>query len=345
MRRLASAFVTAMAVLGVWASLGSQGGGASQGGALPIYVVDTYWRDIRGCSQFEPVHWRTATGCLRLMDDEGLEPDVRGLDTLRISGSADPTLANLKWMAGLYGKDTVLTDVDLRQEAHVYVDGLPISQFQGKNQINWGKTDEAILSAEREWAATLARQGRVTVSKLGAPKQGLKVGVDPEEIAVKRVQTEEEAAKEAGVGYLRICVPDMHPPAPWHVDQFLNFLKRLPAGAWLHFHCAAGDGRTTTFMVMRDILENGKQVSLEDITTRQARLGGIDLLERPSGAGTQPWKVRFADARVSFIRGFYDYVRSGAYPAQSYSGWLKQQPASDYNAILKTEAYGPAPAS
>lgn len=313
-------------------------------GSLPVYVIDNHWRDIRGCSQYEPVHWRTATGCLRLLDEQGLEPDVHGLDALRLSGSAEPTLVNLKWMAGVYGKDFTVVDVDLRQETHVYVDGLPISRFQGEDQVNWGKPDEAVREEEREWTAALEKQGKVTLYKLGAPKGGVKAGLDPEEMSIRRAQTEEDVAREAGVRYFRICVPDYHPPAPWQVDQFLEFVEKLPSATWLHFHCAAGDGRTTTFMVMWDILQNGRQVSLEDITTRQARLGGIDLLSPPPGLAAEPSKKQSTEARAWFLRGFYDYVRSGAYPSQKYSEWLTRQPPTAYGAILKTKAYGPAPA-
>jgi len=64
------------------------------------------------------------------------------------------------------------------------------------------------------------------------------------------------------------------------VDRFILAVRALPDGAWTHFHCEAGLGRTTTFMVLYDMLRNANRVSLEDIVRRQKILShGYDVLQ------------------------------------------------------------------
>lgn len=44
----------------------------------------------------------------------------------------------------------------------------------------------------------------------------------------------------------------------------------------IHFHCKAGIGRTTTFMIMYDIIKNYQHISLNDIIKRQVVLSKMD---------------------------------------------------------------------
>ncbi len=303
------------------------------------FWIDNYWRDVRGCSQFEPVHWRNNAGCIRVLDDEGLSINEKGLSQLYISGSAQPTLQNLKWLKQTYGSNHPIYIIDLRQETHLYVNDLPISIFYKKDAINWGKSPLLISTEENAWAKELLKKGTVIINKLGQPKGGLKVPTDAMTMPVKVAYTEKEAAKLAGVHYFRLYVPDYQPPTPAQVDQFIQLINHIPKNAWLHFHCAAGEGRTTTFMVMRDILANGKEVALEDIITRQARLGGINLLEVSESIKTQPWKEQYSKARIDYIKLFYTYVHSGEYLNQSFTQWINKQPMGPYKIHLKTEAY------
>ncbi|MBO0694928.1 MAG: protein tyrosine phosphatase, partial [Verrucomicrobia bacterium] len=91
--------------------------------------------------------------------------------------------------------------------------------------------------------------------------------------------------------------------------------------AWAHFHCEAGLGRTTTFMVLYDMLRNATRVSLEDIVRRQAILGyGYDVLQPPEAGN---WKAPYMTERAEFIRVFYDYARANPNGRpQLWSEWL-----------------------
>ena len=88
-----------------------------------------------------------------------------------------------------------------------------------------------------------------------------------------KAQTEEEVAKSLGMNYYRITARDHLWPAPKYVDQFVGWYKTLPKDAWLHFHCAAGAGRTTVFMVMVDMMKN-PTIPLNTILDRQYLIGG-----------------------------------------------------------------------
>jgi hypothetical protein len=56
---------------------------------------------------------------------------------------------------------------------------------------------------------------------------------------------------------------------------------------------------------MRDILINAKYVYLEDIITRQAGLGGIDLFGISPSIATQPWKKEYHQARKDYVNILY----------------------------------------
>lgn len=300
---------------------------------LGAFWIDNHWRNIRGCAQFSPVHWRNSTGCLRVLDDEEEPISKQGLNSLLISGSANPTFQNLLWIKKTYGENHPIYIIDLRQETHLFVNGLPVSIFYKRNEINWGKSPELIQTQERNWVDYLSQKKSLLINQLGRPVNGLKVPTHPLKLSIQEISTEKEAVHKAGLNYFRITVSDFHPPTAEQVDQFLKFYQNRPPKAWLHFHCAAGNGRTTTFMVMTDILANARDVSLDDIVRRQALLGGIDLFAVSKSLKLMPWKSKYHKARVEFIKLFYSYVHQGKYPKQSFSSWIAKQKTDPYQFI------------
>ncbi|MCL9685557.1 hypothetical protein [Legionella maioricensis] len=303
------------------------------------FWIKNHWQNDEGSAQVEPVHWRSTTSTIPTLNEQQIKINEKGMEALFISGSAAPTLGNMLWLRKTKGKTHPIYILDLRQETHLYINGLPISLFYKRDEINWGKTPEAISETESAWIKYFLKSGVVKINKLGKPQAGFKVPIQPVIIPIKEVYTEQETAKKAGVAYIRIDVPDYHPPAPYQVDQFLTILKKIPPNAWLHVHCAAGNGRTTMFMVMRDILANAKYVRLEDIITRQAGLGGIDLFGVSPSLASQPWKKEYHQARKDYIRLFYTFVHSGASENQAFTSWIAKQPDSPYKSLLKTDAY------
>ncbi len=258
---------------------------------------------------------------------------------LNSSGSVPLNLAQFNWLANHYGKDYRIYIIDLRQETHVYIDGLPISIFYKKDEINWGKNSLEIKELEDKWVSKINHNKSIILYTQGIPRLNIKTTTNPVKVGVNQASSEEKLVTNMGLQYLRIPVPDYHPPSPAQVDQFLNFKKNLPANAWLHFHCAGGKGRTTTFMLLNDIIENASNYSLKYLVERQSRLGGINIAIPSKSLLTQPWKDEYHKARIDFIELFYHFIHSGDVADQSFSQWMKKQPKGPYQLILKTKAY------
>ena len=135
----------------------------------------------------------------------------------------------------------------------------------------------------------------------------------------KTVQTEEEVVKAAGLGYFRLTIPDHLKPQNEEVDRFVAFVRDLLPGTWLHFHCRAGIGRTTTFMALYDMMRNGKALSLDDILQRQVAVGGKYLTASDADADENKAE------RAKFLQQFYDYAKSNQDGFKtSFSAWLAQ---------------------
>ena len=113
-------------------------------------------------------------------------------------------------------------------------------------------------------------------------------------------------------------------PLDDEVDRFIRAVRALPENAWAHFHCEAGLGRTTTFMVLYDMLRNANRMSLEDIVRRQKVLSnGYDVLQ-PDEPGN--WKAPYAADRAAFVRAFYDYARANPNGRpQLWTEWLQSR--------------------
>jgi len=141
-------------------------------------------------------------------------------------------------------------------------------------------------------------------------------------VTVEHASTERDIVEPNRAAYVRLTVTDHARPLDDEVDRFVLAVRTIPENGWAHFHCEAGRGRTTTFMVLYDMLRNATRISLEDIAGRQQLLGyDYDVL-RPAGPGN--WKAPYTDDRIAFIRAFYDYARANPVGRpRLWSEWLK----------------------
>jgi protein-tyrosine phosphatase len=144
-------------------------------------------------------------------------------------------------------------------------------------------------------------------------------------VIVEHASTERELVETNRAAYVRLTVTDHARPLDEEVDRFILAVRTLPENGWAHFHCEAGRGRTTTFLVMYDMLRNATQVSLDDIVRRQRLIGyDYDVL-RPADMGS--WKAPYTTDRIAFVRAFYKYSRANpSGRPELWCEWLKSHP-------------------
>lgn len=203
--------------------------------------------------------------------------NLTNFDDFKISGSAQFTEQSLDLVLNAIGKTYKIIDVDLREESHGFINGLAVSFKNSLNNANAGLSLKEITNKENELLSSI---------KLNEPLSLSSSSSSIKEIIPISVENEETLCKKRLVDYFRIPVTDGNLPSPEMVSRFVNFVNSLPENAWLHFHCKAGATRTTTFMIMYDIMKNCDFVSLNDIIDRQifiANLPKADTVDFKTG--------------------------------------------------------------
>lgn len=269
-----------------------------------------------------PLNFRLLQDNFYRENQAGVLPTRIGLLFLRASGSGQFSEKNLIWIKEKL-KKYKLTVIDLRQESHGLLNGLAVSWYMGENQLNRGKTLTGIEEDETSRLASLLEHRSATVFRLSSPESAdePRVGIDPELVRINDAITEKELCADLDIYYVRLPVADYQHPADEEVDRFVRLVKSMGKDSWLHIHCREGDGRTTAFLAMFDMMHNAKAAGLEDIVKRQWLLGGIDLLSPTVSA---EWKSSYAQERANFIRHFYQYCQNSDDEfSQSWSEWQK----------------------
>lgn len=225
------------------------------------------WRLDAAMDSDEPIHFRR---------DE----------SLKIAGGGQPTPAVLLHLPKLLeiSPDTPIWDIDLRQESHGFLNDAAVSWRGPQNAANRGLAAKAVEQDE-----TARLQGT-----LGQHVQALPMGrYDEEHIKtsfaepVESWSTERGLAHKSGLGYKRLAATDMEWPGPAVIDDFVDFYRSLPKNhGWLFFHCQAGQGHTTTFMVLYELLDH-PSVTADEAIAHQRSLGGADLSSGPRYHGLQ----------------------------------------------------------
>lgn len=266
----------------------------------PLLVVNAY-----NIPDQLPLNFRTTQDTLAPTAQN--VPSIKGLRELKASGSSQFSDYGLEAIIKrLDVKKLVI--VDLRGESHGFLNGMAISWYGFRNAANANKTPQEAAATEEQLLQNLSKQYVATIHQiLEHSKSGGISKTVSENVLVGVVESEKEITAQYDIDYLRIYVTDRQRPSDANVDQFVSFVRNLPQDTWLHFHCLAGHGRTTTFMVMLDMMRNAKSVSFEDIVQRQYLLGGTNLLKNNA---SEDWKIFNKDARIAFIKKFYDYAKN-----------------------------------
>lgn len=228
---------------------------------------------------------------LMVIDNEETTPlpkRFRIIDGLNISGSQQFTPSQLDNIIKEINNPNIFI-VDLRQEAHGFINDMAVS-YHNKTIYPFECLDcKETLDMEKNLFGRIKPGDEVSLYRVK--------GDFIKTIKADSIALEPDLASKAKVNYELFSVKDGSIPVPQVVDKFVVFAKNLPQGAHAHFHCKEGQGRTTTFMSMYQMMHNTQNLTLDEILKQQLDAGGIDIVsDNPK--------------RAAFIHEFYDYVNA-----------------------------------
>ena len=260
------------------------------------------WRMERKNVAGMPKNFRTCQSDFKECEPHnGFDPDYipsrKGLDELKVSASSDFSDAELDSLVTEIRKlhDGPITVIDLRKESHALLNGYHVSQYGKYNWANIGLARETIIAGQQLTMYELSSKNDYEPD-------------DPITIDVTSAETEAEACAKRGLGYQRFTALDHCFPDPCSIDDFIAFARNLPADTWLHFHCQAGKGRTTLFLVVYDFLRN-PDVAEKDVVYRHYLQGGNFMYYQGDDPGEKPWKVPLAKEKAAMVPLVYRYIQ------------------------------------
>jgi protein tyrosine phosphatase (PTP) superfamily phosphohydrolase (DUF442 family) len=190
--------------------------------------------------------------------------------------------------------------LDFRQEPHGHIAGMPVTRFRPYISDRELGTDEMIY-LEDDFIEFLKNTPSVQIDSVkwtGGQDYEL---LSSELIDNETVLTNADMVERNGARYMRFYVPVV--PNDHQVAEFEAFVEEVSEqDITLYFHCWDGTGRSSEFMVMYDIIKNGREVPLETIADRHAAMGGINVLKLPRESS--PNYARSV-LRRDFIIGYY----------------------------------------
>ncbi|MBU3108225.1 fused DSP-PTPase phosphatase/NAD kinase-like protein [Clostridium gasigenes] len=226
----------------------------------------------------------------------------RNLKDLNISGSAQFNPSQLKNIIETLNNNELYI-IDLRQESHGFINTTPINFYNREKLLNKDFTTSDTLVAEKKDLDSIKIGSEVNISN--------KDGKVIDTITAEKVFSEETLVKENNVFYERFAVRDGGIPTLEVTDDFVDFVKNKTPNSHLHFHCKAGQGRTTTFMSLYQMMNNKDNLPLDAILKHQLDEGGVILTDSSS--------------RAAFLESFYKYTLENMDSnfKVPYSTWIK----------------------
>lgn len=239
-----------------------------------------------------------------VMDNDSKQPlpdRFRDVPSLNISGSSQFNKNQIEPLKKAINKEKICI-VDLRQESHGLVNDYAISFYNFYKLLNNGFSTTETIEKENSELDRIKLGSDISIYR----KSG-KLAYCP---TVDFVSNDEEAVTAAGMQSKRFAVKNGDVPTLDVLEEFVDFVKNKPEDLHLHFHCDAGIGRTTLFMIFYQIMNNPNNLTLEQIETYQYNIGSIIPHK-------DPYKEEFTEQ-------FYNYVaenKSTNYET-SYTEWL-----------------------
>lgn len=292
-------------------------------------------------AKVEPFHFRTCQypyldtqRALLPAGTQDYTPTREGLDGLNISGSGSYSYKEFSYLVDeLKGKagNNPIYIVNLRQEWNFFVNGHCLSAYGYNNWANIGRSRADIIQGEKELVESL--RGKIIITgDIGSendyqllPENAIELFVEDEftfteEAAVARL------AKEKGIDLrsYRLTALDHTFATDNVIDDFIAFYRTVPRNAWVHLHCAGGNGRTSVFMAFFDMLRN-PQLPEKDIIYRQCLIGGTCAYYEYH-QGDKQWRVPLFTETSNMIHVMKLYAEQNAATgyAKSWSQWKKE---------------------
>jgi hypothetical protein len=260
-----------------------------------------------------PKNFRKTSDLTPIKDNNNL--NLKGLDKLNISGSQQFSGYNLPLLIKTIGTSLPIIVVDLRQESHGFINGFAVSWADSKNNANAGLTREQVLLDEANKLKSIKLN--VPITFYNKPQYS---------IIPAKVQNEEQLVNSKDLSYNRITIRDGGIPSGDMVDYFIKSIKAQPQNSWLHFHCKEGIGRTTTFMIMYDMVKNYKETNAGEIISRELELASFDENNTKSFHNKE---------RIDFLNKFYDYCKENGDSFNiKWSEWRKT--SANNNSIISS---------
>ncbi len=235
--------------------------------------------------------------------NSGLPDRFRDITNLNISGSSQFTKSQINNLKEAINKTNICI-VDLRQESHGMLNDFAISFFSPYTDLNNGLTTEEVIKKENSQLSSIKIGSDVDIYH--------KTGRLFKEVTAEFVSNEDSIVTNDNMQYKRYAVKDNGSPTPIIVDNFVEFIKNKPTDLHIHFHCDAGEGRTTLFMAMYQTMLNNTNLSLNQIISYQYNIGGVLLTDNKN--------------QLEFLQEFYNYVsenKSTNYE-KTYSQWITE---------------------
>jgi len=196
--------------------------------------------------------------------------------------------------------------LDLRRESHGFINGKAVSWYGKFNKSNSNKTTNEIIKNEQILLKKLKSDKKVIISDIVKKdkEKGWFKETKEEIVDITTSETESNLAKKYGFKYKRIPVTDHNLPTPEQLQQYVDLIKNLPRDTKIYVHCAGGKGRTTTFLAIYDIIQNGKNLSLDEIISRQYKAGGSNLNKTEDEEAN--WNSDLKAKKLNLVQKFYE---------------------------------------
>lgn len=265
---------------------------------------------------------------ITILKDLGLSTNVSrsGMETLQTMGGADFTANQFDWIlaqakerAGVSADKIIV--MDLRGESHGLIDGNVFMRWIPNNCVNESIPTEEVIEIEAKLLSDLKAMDIVemyeTNDKWEANFEKPMMSFEKPEII-----TEEDLVTSKGCKYVRFADTNHFRPDDHEVDLLVDFMPTVADDEWLFMHCYAGEGRTTCFMVLVDIIKNYKVANFDDIAARQGLIGPVDVRTEVITTKKSHYKKKASIERRVFLQMFYNYCAATDFSI-SWTEWAR----------------------